>query len=114
MSAVLTTASKLVCAHSGELVVQASTSALSADGSPVLVQADLLAATVSGCTNTNANLGQKPCLKVTSIISGASAVLAVASQPVMLDTAKGLTDASPPLPVLWQVSTAGQSVLEAT
>jgi hypothetical protein len=114
MPAVLTTASKLVCVHSGELVVQASTSALSAEGSPVLVRADLLAATVSGCKNTNANLGQKPCLKVTSIITGSSAVLAVGSQPVMLETAKGLTDASPPLPVLWQVSTAGQTVLEAS
>ena len=114
MPAVLTTASKLVCAHSGELVVQASTSALSAGGSPVLVQADLLAATVSGCTNVNANLGQKPCLKVTSIIAGASAVLAVGGQPVMLETAKGLTDAVPPLPVLWQVGSAGQMVLEAS
>ncbi|MFE5813191.1 hypothetical protein [Streptomyces sp. NPDC056479] len=114
MPAVLTTASKLVCAHGAELIVQASTTALSAAGSPVLVQADLLAATVSQCTNTNANLGQKPCLKVTSVIAGASTTLTVAGQPVMLETARGLTDATPPLPVLWMVSTAGQSVLEAS
>jgi hypothetical protein len=116
MPTVLTTASTLRCAHGGELVIQASTNALVVGGSPVLVQADLLVATVSPgtCTNTNTNLGQKPCLKVTSIITGASTVLTVGGQPVMLETARGLTDASPPLPVLCQVSMAGQSVLEAT
>ena len=114
MPAVLTTASTLICSHGGQLVVQASTTALHAGGSPVLVKADLLAATVSGCTNTATNLGQKPCLAVTSVAVGASTDLTVSGQPVMLETAQGLTDASPPLPVLWQVSTAGQTVLEAS
>ncbi|CCK24484.1 hypothetical protein BN159_0105 [Streptomyces davaonensis JCM 4913] len=114
MPAVLTTAAQLVCAHQGQLMVQASTSALTAGGSPVLVQADLLAATVSGCTNTNTAAGQKPCLKVTSIIAGRSSTLTVSGQPVMLETALGLTDAVPPQPVLWQVRSAGQKVLEAS
>jgi hypothetical protein len=113
MPAVLTADAKLVCAHQGELKVQASTSSLTAGGLPVLVEADLLAATVSGCTNTNAKDGQKPCLKVTSILAGQSSKLTVNGQSVMLETAKGLTDAVPPQPVLWQVSKAGQSVLEA-
>ncbi|MFF3877191.1 hypothetical protein [Streptomyces sp. NPDC001978] len=114
MPAVLTTASKLVCVHGGELVVQASTTALTVDGSPVLVQADLLAATVSRCTNTNANLGQIPCAKVTSVTEGVSTSLTVGGGPVMLETARGLTNAVPPQPVMWQVSTAGQSLLEAS
>lgn len=114
MAAVLTAASRLVCVHEGRLSVQASTAALDAGGSPVLVEADLLAATVSGCTNTLVDKGQKPCLKVTSVLAGQSSTLTVAGQPVMLDTAKGLTDASPPQPVLWRVSSAGQSVLEAS
>jgi hypothetical protein len=114
MPAVLTTASTLSCAHGGTLVVQASTSALSAGGNPVLVMADLLAATVSGCTNTNAQLGQTPCLKVTSVLAGVSNQLTVAGLPVMLETAQGLTNATPPLPVMWQVGSAGQTVLEAT
>jgi hypothetical protein len=114
MPAVLTTASKLVCSHHGELKVQASTSALSAGGSPVLVEADILAATVTGCTNTDANANEKPCLKVTSIIAGRSTTLTVSGQAVMLESAQGLTDAVPPQPVLWQVSSAGQRVLEAS
>ncbi|GLY16389.1 hypothetical protein LWF15_29870 [Kineosporia rhizophila] len=114
MPAVLTTASTLKCAHQGTVMVQASTSALSAGGSPVLVQADLLAATVAGCTNTNAAAGQVPCAKVTAVTAGMSTTLSVAGQPVMLQTAQGLTNAVPPLPVLWQVESAGQSVLEAS
>lgn len=114
MPAVLTTAAKIVCSHQGDVIVQASTSALSAGGSPVLVAADLLAATVAGCKNVNVNAGQKPCLKVTSILAGQSTTLTVAGQPVMLETARGLTDATPPQPVLWQVSSAGQNVLEAS
>jgi hypothetical protein len=112
MPAVLTAASQLVCAHQGQLLVQASTSALTAGGSPVLVQADLLAATVAGCTNNSP--GQKPCLKVTSITAGLSRTLTVSGQPVMLETAQGLTDAVPPQPVLWQVRSTSQKVLEAS
>jgi hypothetical protein len=111
--AVLTSSSTLTCAHGGQLTVQASTSKLTAGGSPVLVEADLLAATVSGCSNTNANAGQTPCLTITSILSGASTALTVDGQPVMLATAKGLTNATPGLPVMWQVASAGQQVLEA-
>ncbi len=114
MPAVLTTDSKIKCAHGGTVVVQASTRSLTAGGSPVLVQADLLAATVSNCSNTNAQAGQTPCLKVTSITAGVSTTLAVGGLPVMLESAQGLTNATPPLPVMWQVSSAAQTVLEAS
>jgi hypothetical protein len=79
----------------------------------VLVQSDLANATVAGCPNTNTQAGQKPCLKITSLITGASTALVVAGQPVLLETARGLTDGVPPLPVMWQVSAAGQTILEA-
>lgn len=113
MPAVLTTASTLKCAHGGTVVVTASQQLLTAGGSPVLVQADLSTATVAGCPNTVASAGQKPCLVVTSLLVGASTTLSAAGQPVLLETARGLTDAVPPLPVLWQVASAGQTVLEA-
>ncbi|GHE97730.1 hypothetical protein [Streptomyces fumanus] len=112
MPKVLTAAAQLVCAHQGLLTVRASTAALTAGGSPVLVQADILAATVTGCTNNGPGL--KPCLKVTAVVTGQSRTLTVSGQPVMLDTALGLTDAVPPQPVLWQVRSAGQTVLEAS
>jgi hypothetical protein len=113
MPPVLTTASTLTCKHGGTVVVQASTSALTADGNPVLVQADITAATITGCPNTNASSGQAPCLKITSVLTGVSTVLKVANQPVMLANASGLTDGVPPLPVMWQVTSPGQNLLES-
>ena len=114
MPTVLTSASTLQCVHGGTVVVTASQQLLTAASSPVLVEVDLRSATVSGCTNTVASLSQKPCTTITSLLVGASTTLTVNGQPVLLETARGLTDAAPPLPVLWQVASAGQSVLEAT
>jgi hypothetical protein len=113
MPAVLTTDSTLKCVHGGSLVVQASVPVLTAGGPAVLVRADLLAAAISNCTNTNAAAGQTPCLKVTAILTGISTTLTAGGLEVMLETAQGLTNGTPPLPVMWQVSSAGQSVLEA-
>lgn len=113
MPNVLTEASKLQCSHGGTVKVQASQHKLKVDGHAVLVQADLLAATVTNCPNTNAPAGQSPCLKVTSIISGIATELMVDGQPVMLETATGLTNATPPAPVLWKVADAGQTKLSA-
>ena len=111
MPNVLTESSVLQCIHGGTVKVQASQSKLKVDGKAVLLQSDLLAATVSNCPNNNPPAGQTPCLKVTSIISGVSTELLVDSQPVMLETATGLTNATPPAPVMWQVQTAGQTKL---
>ena len=113
MPNVLTEGSTLQCVHGGSGKVQASQSKLKVDGKAVLLQSDLLKATVSDCPNTNAAAGQAPCLKVTSIISGLSTDLTVDGQPVMLENATGLTNATPPLPVLWQVQSAGQTKLTA-
>jgi hypothetical protein len=111
MPAVLTTSSTLKCAHGGTLQVQASTSQLSAAGSPVLVEADLLAATIPDCPNKNPVAGLLPCVTVTSVLLGQSTNLAVAGQAVLLENATGLTSSTPP--GTWQVVSAGQTVLEA-
>lgn len=111
MPAVLTTSSTLKCVHGGTLQVQASTSQLSADGSPVLVGADLLAATIPDCPNKNPPAGLLPCVAVTSVRLGESTNLTVAGQAVLLENATGLTSSTPP--GTWQVTSAGQSVLEA-
>ncbi len=113
MPNILTAASVLQCIHGGSVKVQASQSKLQVDGQAALLQSDLLAATVSNCPNTNAAAGQTPCLKVTSILSGLSTDLLVDGQPVMLENATGLTNATPPLPVMWQVQAAGQTKLTA-
>jgi hypothetical protein len=111
MVAVLTAASALVCPHQAPLTVQASQRQLVVDGQPVLVRADLLAATVSGCPNTGPGL--KPCTLVTNIAAGLAVTLRVGAEPVALETAYGATDAVPQ-PAFWRVTAANQTKLEAT
>jgi hypothetical protein len=113
MPHVLTTASVLQCIHGGQLTVPAGGTALTVDGQPVLLQGDLAGATVVGCANTNAAAGQTPCLTVTAVLAGLSTDLTVGGQPVLLETAQGLTNATPPAPVMWQVASAGQTKLTA-
>ncbi|MGX2998573.1 hypothetical protein JNUCC64_30640 [Streptomyces sp. JNUCC 64] len=114
MPEVLTTASVLRCAHGGRITVPAGPRALTVAGAPVLVRTDLDAATVTGCPQTNAAAGQSPCLRITALLAGAAATLTVGGVPVLLASARGLTDGVPPLPVMWRVVSAGQRVLVAS
>ncbi|MEW2352940.1 hypothetical protein [Spirillospora sp. NPDC029432] len=113
MPAVLTTASRLRCMHGGTLTAAPSQASLTVDGSPALLVTDLMAATVAGCTNNDPSKGFTPCLKVTAVTAGAATKLTVRGTPVALATARGTTNATPPAPVMWQVSDAGQSKLSA-
>ena len=111
MPAVLTVSSTVMCVHGGSFTLTASTSQLTAGGSPVLVRADLTSAVIAGCPNTVAASGQVPCTAVVAITAGAATTLTVAGQPVMLASAAGVTNSTPP--GTWSVSAAGQSVLSA-
>ncbi|MBD0708188.1 MULTISPECIES: hypothetical protein [unclassified Streptomyces] len=111
MPEVLTAASTLQCAHRSPLVVVPSQSALTVDGQPVLLVADLLAATVPACPNVGTGL--TPCGKVTALTAGTSTLLLVHGAPVALATARGTTAAFPVPPVGWQVVSAGQNRLIA-
>jgi len=113
MPNVLIESSVLQCVHGGKVQLQASQAKLKVGGQAVILQSDLLKATVSNCPHTNTQAGETPCLKITSIISGVSTQLVVDGQPAMLETAKGLTNATPPQPVMWQVQSAGQTKLAA-
>jgi hypothetical protein len=113
MPHVLTEDSVVKCTHGAQVQFHASQTKLKVDGKAVIVESDILAATVSGCPNTDTQAGQTPCLKVESIIAGTSTHLRVDDQPVMLETARGLTNATPPEPVMWRVESAGQTKLAA-
>lgn len=106
--AVLTTASRLTCLHKGLVMLTSGQHLLTVDGNPVILRTDLIGATVAGCTNPSPGT---PCSKVTSILAGASPSLSVGGAAVMTEAAFGLTDGQPALPVLWQVSSAGQTKL---
>jgi hypothetical protein len=103
MFAVLTSASVVVCAHQAPVVIQPSQRLLTVDGQPVLLRADLLAATIPDCPSNT------PCGKVSSILSGLSKTLNVGGEPVVLANAHGLSAT----PAQWRVQAANQTKLEA-
>jgi hypothetical protein len=103
MSAVLTAGSLLQCAHRAPLVITPSQHLLKVNGQSVLVRADLLAATIPACPAR-----PTPCGKVASITAGLSTTLRVGTEPVALDSATGTT-----VIATWQVTSAGQTKLEA-
>jgi hypothetical protein len=112
MAFVLTTASRLICPHSGTLVLTTAGRLLTVDGQPVIVESDLRAATFTpgSCTNVGGSL--TPCTNINSITAGLSSTLSAGGEPVALDTVQGLTNSTPPAP--FQVVTAGQTKLEAS
>ncbi|WP_049822054.1 hypothetical protein [Arthrobacter sp. H41] len=111
MAAVLTTGSTLVCPHGGTVTLGAGQSKLKVNGKSVLVQADVMGASVSGCgtPTVTAPPPTKPCTLVTSVLTGPTPKLTVGGQPVLLDNAQGLTDGLAPAPGTWRVQSAGQN-----
>ena len=109
MPNVITEASIIQCVHKGTVTASASQNVLTVDGEKVLVQSDLLSATIA-CPVAPAP-GVKPCTKVVSVTAGVATKLKANGQPVMLETALGLTDGVPPL---WQVASAGQTKLQTS
>ena len=102
MPAVLTAASSVQCSHLGKLTITPSTDLLRVDGQSVVVGADLLAATITGC-----GFLQAPCTRVTSV-GGLSTTLRVGGQAVAVAGSSGRTNSG-----TWQVVSAGQTKLEA-
>jgi archaellum component FlaF (FlaF/FlaG flagellin family) len=112
MPKVLTTAAQIKCSHQGTVTVSsAGQSVVEVDGSSVLVMGDLVGKSVSGCTLTPSQ-NSKPCTTTTSMIVGAATRMEAGGNAVLLETATGLTDSTPP--GTWSVQDAGQSSVEAT
>ncbi|HRV94075.1 MAG TPA: hypothetical protein P5526_18090 [Anaerolineae bacterium] len=111
MPNVLTEASVVTCIHQAPVQLKASQHKLTVDGQAVILQRDLIGALVNNCPNKGPGL--VPCATITTIITGVSTELMVDGQLAMLETATGLTNASPPAPVMWQVKSAGQTKLAA-
>jgi hypothetical protein len=112
MPNLLTEDSIIQCAHRGRVVVTASQSGLTVNDRKVLVKDDMLSAVVTCPAVTST--GIKQCTTVKSILSGVAKTLAVGGQPVLLETAQGLTDGlAGGMPGTWSVTSAGQTKLQA-
>jgi hypothetical protein len=114
MPKVLTTQARVTCNHQGTVQVSsAGQSILKVDGVSVLVDGDLVGEPVTGCTNqpTPATPSLKPCTTTSSMLVGASTKLKAGNKAVLLDSANGVTDSTPP--GAWSVQSAGQTKLES-
>ena len=111
MPKVLTAQAQVTCIHHGTVQVAASQQSFTAGGSPVLVMGDMEGKAISGCT-LPASTSTTPCSAVVATIAGVSTMLSAGSSPVLLDTAKGVTNSVPP--GTWQVQSAGQTMLDAS
>ena len=115
MPKVLTTDARVTCSHQGTVQVSsAGQSVLKVGSASVLVDGDLVGKSVSGCTNlpTPGTPSLSPCTSTTSMLAGASTKLKAGSKAVLLDSATGMTDSTPP--GTWSVQSAGQSKLESS
>ena len=114
MATVLTTGSQLACSHGGSVTLTGGRSALKVDGKPVLARLDVVGATVSGCSTPQSN-STKPCLTVTSLLTGEATKLSAGGQKVLTTDARGLTDGvSADGPGQWSVRSAGHAKLAAS
>jgi hypothetical protein len=112
---VLTTAATVMCAHGGRVALSSVQHTLSVDGKPVLLASDLVGASISNCATllSTAN-STAPCLHVLSVLAGSSTNLSVGGSPVLLESARGITDGVAGGPGSWSVQSAGQTKLEAS
>ena len=114
MARVVTTQGVAKCSHQGTVQLS-SQSKLKVGSSPVLLLDDMVGMPVGpDCTNKGGNL--KPCTTVVSVLPGSGAsTLRIAgnpAKPVLLETAGGATDSTPP--GTWSVQDPGQAKLDAS
>ena len=119
MASVLITSRNVTCGHGGKVAV-ISTQKLTVSNHPVLVKSSIENKSISGCTTPPASDTSgptaKPCITVSSVISGEAIKLKVSGQAVMLDTLlSGTTDGmvAKITPQTLLSATAGQTKLTA-
>lgn len=97
MAKVLTKASEVKCAHSGKASLSSS-ALLKVGGDPVLREADVKGASLSGCSTTNRSPTQAnqtkdvKCSSVSSVATDEATKLMADGKPVSLDTLTGMSD----------------------
>ncbi|MEU5261568.1 hypothetical protein [Amycolatopsis sp. NPDC021455] len=103
MTAVLTTASTLLCAHQLPVKLTSGQTSLRVDSDPAVTESD-----VTGMTFNCGFTSGPPCTSIKAVTLGVSAALKVGDDPVLLQSAQGLTNVGP-----WTIGAGGQTKLEA-
>lgn len=108
---IITDRTDLRCDHGGKLNgVFSSDPLVKIDGASVLVDGDLLMKPVSGCPNIGATI--KPCMLTLTMNSGRSSFIKINHRSVLVDTATGITDGTPPGVIKYSVFMPNQGLVE--
>ena len=106
----LTQASHLVCDHGGRVQLAHLQSFVRIEGSAVLVLGDTLLKPILGCPNLGPTI--KPCTVTLSVEEGPSSFVHINGLPVMVSSAQGGTDGTPPMASRYKVSSSMQDLVE--
>jgi hypothetical protein len=101
----------LLCDHGGQVKLTMRQSWVTINKRRVLVQADPVGRTISGCPNTNPLLGLKLCTSTLAVVKGYSGFVRIDGNPICLDTVTGMTDGTPPGTVKYTVKNPGQTLV---
>ena len=109
MPFVVTSSAVIMCAHGGKVTLVPRQSTVTAGGSPVMREGDLVGSPIIGCAQAPST-NTKPCTTVVSTLPGGSKpTVAAGGMPVHIDTLTGMTDGVPP-GVITVVSPGQQTV----
>ena len=110
MSLILTAGATIQCAHGGRVQAMPSQQRVTAGGSPVLCEPDLIGAPIVGCAQPPTTT-TKPCTTLVSTLPGSTSLrVSVGGRSVYLATLSGITDGVPPGSVM--VAGAGQMTVD--
>jgi hypothetical protein len=111
MANVLTTASTIKCAHSGQVTPLLSVAKLTVSGKPVLLESQVSSWVIPPGTCSQVGSSRTPCTSITSYSKGSAAKLTAGGAAVLLDSGVGVTNGAP---INTVTVTTGQSKVQAT
>jgi hypothetical protein len=95
MANVLTTASTIKCAHSGQVTPLLSPAKLTVSGTPVLLENQVSNWVIPPGTCSQVGTQKTPCTSITSYQQGSASKLTAGGVAVLLDSGVGMTNGVP-------------------
>jgi hypothetical protein len=110
MPLVVNSSAVILCAHGGKVTLIPKQMTVTAGGSPVMCEGDIMGSPIVGCAQPP-SVATKPCTLVVSTLPGGSSLkVSAGGKPVHIDTLTGMTDGVPPGVIT--VVSAGQTSVQ--
>ena len=103
----------ILCTHGGKVQIVPRQMTVTAGGSPIVRETDLMGAPIVGCAQPP-SISSKPCTMVVSVIPGSGTAMKVTAggMPAHTQTLMGMTDGVPPGTI--QVVDPGQQKVQGS